>query len=236
MTSALRTLGAILLVPLGLAASTLRSSVSPVDCAATLDNPGCGFAGGWWITSLAPDCGTEGENLCASSPNCVQFWSLHAFSKGYAYNGDYEYFTNHIVNLVGGADIPLTENALLAVSNSLLKCRRNGGTCIPHFAYTHERWGGTEPDDFSMMLTHIRQLAAVVSQFRDVVPAVECGMVGPWGEMHTSRYTAEEYMDRVVGEWLRNLPADMPLLVRNPWTWMQCLDTTTATFFGRHVA
>lgn len=231
MTSSLRTLGATLLVPLGLAASTIRSSVSPVDCAATLDNPGCGLAGGWW-TNLAPDCGTEGENLCASSRNSVQFWSLHAFSKGYAYNGDYAYFTNHIVNLVGGADIPLTANALLAVSNSLVKCRRNGGTCIPHFAYTPERWGGAEPDDFDMLLTHVRQLAGVVSQFRDVVPAVECGMVGPWGEMHTSRYTAEEYMDRVVGEWLRNLPADMPLLVRNPWTWMQYLDTTSSAFFG----
>ena len=41
---------------------------------------------------------------------------------------------------VGGVDRPLDANALLSVSNSLLKCRRNGGTCIPRFAYT---WDGT---------------------------------------------------------------------------------------------
>ncbi len=221
----------LLMLPMAVVAATLRQSVSTVDGKALLDNPGCGFADGWWV-NLEPDCPTNGENLCATAANCMQFWSLHKFSKGYAYNGDYAYYTNHIVGLVGGADIPLTEKALLAVSNSFLKCRINGGTCIPHFAYTPDRWGGAEPDDFSMILTHIAQLGAVISQFGDVVPAVECGMIGAWGEMHTSRYTAEPYQSQIIGAWLANLPADMPLLVRSPPAWMRYLNTTTAQFFG----
>ena len=50
-----------------------------------------------------------------------------------------------------------------------------------------------------MILTHIAQLSAVLSQFRDVVPAIECGIIGAYGEMHTSRYTAREYQNRVIG-------------------------------------
>ena len=215
-------------------AATLLRVVSPVDARETLANPGCGLAGGGW-SGLSPGMSTNGENLCSSSANCTKLWSLHKFSKGYVYGDTYAVQTNHyahITNFVGGADIPLTENALLSVSNSLRKCRANGGTCIPRFAYTWDGWGGAEPDDFEMVVTHIRQLGAVVSQFRDVVPAIECGIVGAYGEMHTSRYTAPECQNRVIGAWLDNLPTNMALLVRSPSPWMRYLGTTTPTFFG----
>ena len=160
---------------------------------------------------------------------------MHKFSKGYVYGDTHAVQTNHyahITNFVGGADIPLDADALLAVSNSFLKCRRNGGTCIPRFAYTWDGWGGAEPDDFEMIIVHIHQLGAVLSQFRDVVPAVECGMIGAYGEMHTSRYTAREYQNRVVGAWLESIPDDMALLVRSPQVWMKYLNTTTSAFLG----
>lgn len=218
----------------GARGATLLRVVSPVDGRETLANPGCGLAGGTW-SALSPGMSTNGENLCSSSANCTKLWSLHKFSKGYVYGDTYAVQTNHyahITNFVGGADIPLDANALLSVSNSLLKCRRNGGTCIPRFAYTWDGWGGAEPDDFEMVVTHIRQLGAVVSQFRDVVPAIECGIVGAYGEMHTSRYTAPEYQNRVIGAWLDSLPTNMALLVRSPSPWMRYLGTTTPAFFG----
>ena len=226
-------LAAICLAASGVAA-TLQRVVSPVDCGETLANPGCGLAGGVW-SNLSPRMSTSGENLCASSANCTKLWSMHKFSKGYVYGDTYVVQTNHyahITNFVGGADIPLTESALLAVSNSFLKCRRNGGTCIPRFAYTWDGWGGAEPDDFEVVIGHIRQLGSVLSQFRDVVPAVECGIIGAYGEMHTSRYTAKEYQNRVVGAWLECLPTNMALLVRSPSVWMKYLDTTTSAFFA----
>lgn len=218
----------------GAQAATLRRAVPPTDGGETLGNPGCGFAGGGW-SSPTPAMATTGENLCATSANCTKLWSLHKFSKGYVYGDTYAVQTNHyahITNFVGGADIPLTENALLSISNSLCKCRANGGTCIPRFAYTWDGWGGAEPDDFEMVVTHIRQLGAVVSQFRDVVPAVECGIIGAYGEMHTSRYTAPEYQNRVIGAWMESLPTNMALLVRSPSPWMRYLGTTTSAFFG----
>ena len=205
--------------------------VSPVDGVETFANPGCGMAGGGWST-LAPGMKTNGLDLCASVPNCTKLWSLQKFSKGYVYKNNLANYTNHVVRFVGGADIPLDENALLSVSNSLLNCRRNGGTCIPRFAYTWDQWGGVEPDDFDVLLTHIRQLSAVLSQFRDVVPAIECGIIGAWGEMHTSRYTAPEYQNRIVGAWLDGLPKDMALLGRSSYVWMSYLNTSTTNFFN----
>ena len=222
------------ILPLLLAASAfgleVSSVVRPEDGAQTFDNPGCGLAGGTWA-NLEPGMATNGVNLCKNNANCTKLWSMHKFSKGYVYK-DYDYYTNHIERFVGGADIPLDANALLSVSNSLLKCRRNGGTCIPRFAYTWDGWGGAEPDDFQTILTHIAQLSAVLSQFRDVVPAVECGIIGAYGEMHTSRYTGREYQNRVVGAWLESLPNDMALLVRSPQVWMNYLGTTTSAFIG----
>lgn len=223
-----------LLAAATLEAASLESTVSFVDGKELLENPGCGYAGGGW-SALSPDMSTSGENLCSSSVNCTKLWSMHKFSKGYVYGDTYAVQTNHyahITNFVGGTDLPLTEKALLSVSNSLVKCRRNGGTCIPRFAYTWDGWGGAEPDDFEMIIIHIHQLGAVLSQFRDVVPAVECGIIGAYGEMHTSRYTGREYQNRVVGAWLESLPDDMALLVRSPSVWMKYLNTTTSAFIG----
>jgi hypothetical protein len=208
----------------------LSNIVAPVDGTEFFENPGCGFAGGAW-SDLKPGMPTNGLDLCAKTPNCTKLWAMHKFSKGYVYKTP-EYYTNHVMRFVGGADIPLDENALLSVSNSLLKCRLNGGTCIPRFAYTWDQWGGVEPDDFDILLTHIRQLSAVLSQFRDVVPAVECGIIGAWGEMHTSRYGAKEYQNQIVKAWLDGLPKDMSLLGRSSYVWMAFLDTSATNFFN----
>ena len=209
----------------------LSNVVAPVDGVEFFENPGCGFAGGGWST-LSPGMPTNGVDLCARDPNCTKLWSMQKFSKGYVYRNDAANYTNHVMRFVGGADIPLDENALLSVSNSLLACRRNGGTCIPRFAYTYDQWGGVEPDDFDVLLTHIRQLSAVLSQFRDVIPAVECGIIGAWGEMHTSRYGEKEYQNQIVKAWLDGLPGDMALLGRSSYVWMSFLDTSATNFFN----
>lgn len=218
------------LLALRLDAGSVLETVSFADGCQTLSNPGSGFAPGSW-SSLEPGMSTEGSNLCRDTPNCTKLWSMHKFSRGYVYK-DADYFEKHIASFVGGADIPLDENALLAVSNSLVKCRANGGTCIPRFAYTWDGWGGAEPDDFETILRHIAQLGEVLSSFRDVVPAVECGIIGAYGEMHTSRYTESTFQNRVVAAWLENLPGDMALLVRSPPVWMKYLGTTTQEFFA----
>lgn len=207
----------VLIAPLLLSATLALEPLPFTDGMDTIRNPGCGVARGDWAKT-SPGMSVGGVNLCSSDANCTKLWRLEKFSKGYLYSTNgvplYDHYA-HITNgFVGGVDIPLDANTLLSISNSLAACRRNGGTCIPRFAYTDDKWCGSEPDDFQTILLHIRQLGEVVRCFGDVVPAVECGMIGPWGEMHSSRYAESPYAKQVTSAWLDVLPEGMPLLVR----------------------
>ena len=198
------------------------------DGRTTWTNPGCGIAGGGW-TTLKKDGYTE---VKLTAPNQTKLWSLQQFSKGYYYKNDQHY--QYAKKYCGGADIPLNDTALKSIADAFESCRAAGGTVIPRFAYTWDGWGGCEPDDFEMMLTHIRQLAAICSAYRDVIPAVECGMIGAYGEMHTSRYCDREYARRITSTWLDNLPDDMALLVRSPcYILYEAGAANTTEFFGR---
>ena len=188
------------------------SVLSPEDACANLENPACGKAGGWW-TGLKNDGTVITENL---SGNCSKLWSLEKFSKGYLYDNRVDEYTNRVQRFVGGADIPLNEGALLSISNTLLSVRRNGGSVVTRIAYTWDGYGGCECDDFEMVLTHIRQVAAIYNCFTDVVAAVECGVIGAYGEMHTSRYCGAEHSNRVIDTWLTSMDPSIPLLLRGP--------------------
>lgn len=198
-------------LPIGSVSAGART-YRPQDGRAEIRNPACGYAGGWW-TGLKNDGSVVEENL---SGNCSKLWCLNKFSKGYLYNNDYANYTNHVQNFVGGADIPLNEGALLSISNTLLSVRRNGGSVVTRIAYTWDGYGGCECDDFEMVLTHIRQVARIYNCFTDVVAAVECGVIGAYGEMHTSRYTGAEYANRIIDTWLTSMDSSIPLLLRGP--------------------
>ena len=204
------------------------SRVALVDGKNTWTNPGCGFAGGGWST-LSKDVPTP---VTLKSPNQTKLWSLQNFSKGYYYKDAQHY--EKAMQYCGGADIPLNEVALKSIEDAFASCRAAGGTVIPRFAYTWDGWGGCEPDNFEMVLTHIRQLAAICSRYRDIIPAVECGTIGAYGEMHTSRYCERDYARRITSAWLDNLPEDMALLVRSPcYILYEAQAATTTEFFGR---
>ena len=199
------------------------------DGKACWQNPGCGRAGGGWSTL------EKGAyvNVTLSSPNQTKLWSLQKFSKGYLYNNNQTHYEK-AMHYCGGADIPLDSYALKSIADAFASCRAAGGTVIPRFAYTWDGFGGCEPDDFEMILTHIRQLAALCAEYRDIIPAVECGTIGAYGEMHTSRYCDREHARRITSVWLDNLPDDMAFLVRSPcYVLYEAGAATTSEFFGR---
>ena len=189
-----------------------RTCVAFEDGRRELRNPACGHAGGFW-TTLKNDGTVIAENL---SGNCSKLWCLSKFSKGYVYDGDLENYRSHVEGFVGGADIELDEGALLSISNTLLSVRRNGGSVVTRIAYTWDGYGGCECDDFETVLAHIRQVAGVYNCFTDVIAAVECGVIGAYGEMHTSRYTGSAYANRIIDTWLSAMDASIPLLLRSP--------------------
>lgn len=117
---------------------------------------------------------------------------------------------------VGGEDKPISEEALSRFSKTLYNLRMNGATCILRFVYDWNGTPGCEPEDFEMILTHIKQLCGVVSEYPDVVYGFECGIIGVFGEMHSSIYCGAQYANRIIDTYVENTPDSMTLMVRSP--------------------
>ena len=139
-------------------------------------------------------------------------WQLAAFSGGNDY-GDRG--VKDGVSRVGGADIPIDDQTLGAWRATLANVRANGALVTPRFAYDYDGVSGCEPQ-FDTVLSHIRQIAGVLNEYADVVVSVECGIIGHFGEMHSSKYANIEYTPRVVRAWLDALDPRIKLQVRAP--------------------
>ena len=174
-------------------------------CSQLDGNPARGPAPGGWHK-----LGKTGN--AAGSPRgfCSWLWEIGEFSGGNEYKG------NPVPGCVGGADAPLTRDALAAVSNTLVNARANGATMVVRFGYTSGSETGAEPTDFQTIVGHVVQLGKVLGAFPDVVLAVECGMIGPWGEMHSNGYREPHHIRAITDAWLGTLARETALLVRYP--------------------
>ena len=123
----------------------------------------------------------------------------------------------------GGKDGPVSEDALAALSVTLEELRQAGGSAIVRFSYNYEgrtengRYADWEPAP-ELIETHIVQLGGVLAQNTDVVAAVETGMLGPWGEQHSTALatSGDEIFYRIVEAWLRIIPPTRTVSVRRP--------------------
>ena len=71
-----------------------------------------------------------------------------------------------------------------------------GACIIPRFAYTFKSsdketgWSNLNREaEMSMILRHIEQFTPLLNKYKHMITAVECGLFGPWGEMHSSEIT-----------------------------------------------
>lgn len=173
---------------------------------ALASNPARGAApGGWHVLKKSGNEAGQPEGFCS------WLWNIGAFSGGNAYKGN-----PPPRGCIGGKDLPLTDDALAAVSNTLVNARANGAVMIIRFGYTSGSETGAEPTDFATIIGHIRQLGPVLGAFPDVVLAVECGMTGPWGEMHSNGYRETHHIRAIGDAWLETLAQPTALLVRYP--------------------
>lgn len=77
-----------------------------------------------------------------------------------------------------------------------------------------------DPEDFSRITNHIGQISAVLSRYADSLLCVQAGMLGPYGEWHSSPYTTggsyNVQTHRVVTAWLEGLPETVEVALRRP--------------------
>lgn len=130
--------------------------------------------------------------------------------------------------VVGGVDKPISQAALNGFEQALVKLRQNGGSALMRFVYDTNGVQGCEPDNFDMAITHLKQLCGVVSKYPDIVQGFECGIIGVYGEMHSSKYNDRQYVNRVIDAYLDNTPDSMVLLLRSPGRIADYLGITTA--------
>ena len=115
----------------------------------------------------------------------------------------------------GEDDYNITESAINVLDDYFTNAEISKASLIIRFAY--DGFGGN-PDkepSISMMKNHIESLANVINDHKDVIMAVECGLVGPWGEMHTSTIDTQETYNELLKSWLANV-SDLPILARKP--------------------
>lgn len=113
-------------------------------------------------------------------------------------------------------DKKLTETVLKGLDDYLYKIKSKNKNAIIRFCYSPEF--GEEADkepSLSMIIEHIKQLSSILNNHIDTLTAIEAGMLGPWGEMHTSEIATEENKALVIKHWLENTN-EIPILTRTP--------------------
>ena len=129
-------------------------------------------------------------------------------------------------------DETMTQAALDDLDELLSVVEEAEKTAIIRFAYDPEykgtknsagKYADVEPMDFEKLLSHIDAICPVLKNHVKCLTAVECGMIGPWGEMHSTAYAKGTdgnelyYIVQVMEEFLDGLDGSkIPLLVRQP--------------------
>lgn len=119
----------------------------------------------------------------------------------------------------------LSEKKLNQLRDALELCRQQKVDIIFRAAYGFEEEFNTrEPKNFSIVLRHIEQISEVLAPYSDIILCVQAGMIGPWGEWHSSSMlrgkSAEEIINMryaVVNAWIVGLPdSNVIIQVRRP--------------------
>jgi hypothetical protein len=113
-------------------------------------------------------------------------------------------------------DIPLTPTSLQNLENLIVKFFEAEKNIIIRFSYD-PNFDGLENKEPSkeIILQHISQICSVLNKYPLTITAIEAGMIGPWGEMHSSSMATPEIITEIIQAFL-NHTNEIPILVRTP--------------------
>lgn len=116
----------------------------------------------------------------------------------------------------GNADKPLSQAALDGLDELLSYLKSKDKNAIVRFAYA-PNFGDmkdAEPAQ-EVILQHIGQVSPILNRYESTITAIEAGLIGPWGEMHSSQIANAEHISPIIETFLSNT-SDIPVLVRTP--------------------
>lgn len=116
----------------------------------------------------------------------------------------------------GSEDKPLSDAVLSGLTELLEFLRDNGKNAIVRFAYDPGYGGAANKEPAQEMIeTHIKQVCPILNQYQTTITAIEAGLIGPWGEMHSSTIANATHIAPIIETFLSNT-TNLPILVRTP--------------------
>ena len=114
-----------------------------------------------------------------------------------------------------GKNQDLTEDALNVLQTTFDNIRAFGGHVIVRICY--DPWYNGRSNvtpEHKWVLRHVEQLAPVLSKNIDVIVALEMGMHGAYGEMHSDTSITYDRVAEATNLMLRNTPPELKILTR----------------------
>ncbi len=202
-------IAAVLLHAPVFAVGLVKQSVDTTDAMATLGNYDRGFYTPQ-VLHLKPSGGKPIEN---------------PYSKLLHLRAEISEFSSHAwlgIDTTGGKkdttwgkNQDLTEDALNVLQETFDNIRANEGFVIVRICY--DPWYNGRSNvtpDHEWVLKHVKQLAPVLSKNTDVIVALEMGMHGAYGEMHSDTNITYDRVAEAVNLMLRNTPPELKILTR----------------------
>ncbi|SMP42844.1 DUF4832 domain-containing protein [Fibrobacter sp. UWB10] len=191
------------------AAGLVKRNIDTTDAMATLENFDRGFYTPQ-VLHLKPSGGKPIEN---------------PYSKLLHLRAEISEFSSHAwlgIDTTGGKkdttwgkNQDLTEDALNVLQETFDNIRKNSGHVIVRICY--DPWYNGRSNvtpDHEWVLKHVKQLAPVLSKNTDVIVALEMGMHGAYGEMHSDTNITYDRVAEAVNLMLRNTPTELKILTR----------------------
>lgn len=136
----------------------------------------------------------------------------------------------------GIADKPVTQAALDGLGGVLSFLRENDKNAVVRFAYAPGYGGGKDKEpSLQMILKHVGQACGVLNEYGDVITAIETGLIGPWGEMHSSALANPESISKIADKLLMQTES-IPVLLRTPKMIYDYLGITINDIAGYKIA
>ena len=119
------------------------------------------------------------------------------------------------------------QNKLNEIRTALNSCRQQGLKVLLRSAYAWNEMLAPDPKNIETMKTHVMDMKSIYNEYEDVIVAVEMGMFGPWGEMHSSSHSTVNTklyypvetgaLKQVHAAYMLALPSKRSVLLRRPY-------------------
>jgi len=179
----------------------ITSTIKFEETIEEFDSPDCGFYEPVYISCTDEKVTNVSKNYLKYNNLLHLRIDISAYSKANNGLSDLE-FSNEMIN-----NLYAQFQRMYEASTSV----------IVRFAYDPGFNGSKNMEpSIDMMQTHITQLKNIFYDFQNIITAIECGMVGPWGEMHSSDIANQQTYNVLISTFLNNTPSTVPILVRRP--------------------